>query len=506
MIRQVKDYAIIMLDSQGVVIDWNEGAHRIKGYRQDEIIGKPFTIFYTDEDLRAGQPATLMAQAVECGSVEDSGWRVRQDGSRFWAQVVLTAIHNPSGHLIGFSKVTRDLTVQKEAEIEKEGLEARLRQSQKMESIGRLAGGIAHDFNNLLTVIIGYCQMAMMGLKQDEPLLFQILEIAAAADRATALTRQLLAFSRKQVLQPTILSLNKVVAEVDHLLRPLIGEGVRLELVYAGDLGSVKADRGQLEQIIMNLAVNSRDAMPKGGRLLIRTGNVVVTSERPEATGIVPYGRYVTLEVRDAGCGMDAETKARAFEPFFTTKEQGKGTGLGLATVYGITKQSGGYIILESEPGQGTSCTLYFPIVDLLPEGSEPAERNLTAAVYRANNKTILLVEDESNIRRLLQGLLATNGYKVLAAPDGEAGLVLGSSYSGSIDLLVTDVVMPKMNGADMAKRLLKKHPDLKVLYLSGYTDESIVHHGVLEPGIAFLSKPFRPQALLDRVQHMLEA
>ncbi|MDZ4855459.1 MAG: PAS domain S-box protein [Nitrospirota bacterium] len=505
MVSRVKDYAIVMLDPKGIVLDWNDGAEHITGYRADEIVGKTVCCFYTEEDLRTGHPAQLLAQAVEQGSATDEGWRVRRDGSRFWAYSVLTAIHDEQGELIGFSKVTRDLTAQKEAETEKDKLRAQFLQAQKMEAVGQLAGGIAHDFNNLLTVITGYSQMAMMGLQPDEPRFLHIREISVAADRAANLTKQILAFSRKQVLRPTILSLNQIVGETEALMRPLIGEQIRLELVYAGDLESTKADRGQIQQIIMNLVVNARDAMPKGGRLMIRTGMVEVTQSRPETTGIVSVGRYVMLEVRDTGCGMDSATKARVFEPFFTTKDVGKGTGLGLSTVYGIAKQSNGYITVESEPGQGASFTLYLPVAKASLANPVPVEASLSEPVHETDGVTILLVEDEGNIRRLLQGLLASKGYNVLTAPDGKAGLVLGNSFSGRIDLLVTDVVMPKMSGADMAKQLQEKHEGLKVLYMSGYADESIVQHGVLEPGIAFLSKPFKPQVLLDRVAHVLQ-
>jgi PAS domain S-box-containing protein len=505
MVSEVKDYAIIMLDLQGTVVHWNEGAQRIKGYREDEIIGKSFSCFYTADDVAAGIPAQFMAQALQEGSAEIEGWRLRKDGSRFWAYVTLTALHDEQQQLIGFSKLTRDLTAQKSAEAEKHVLEAQLLQAQKMEAVGQLAGGIAHDFNNLLTVVTGYCQMGLSSLQPNQPLYVPMQEISKAADRAAGLTRQLLAFSRKQMLQPTVLSLNEIVAEMDHMLRPLIGEHIDLKVAHAGDLEQVKVDRSQIQQIILNLAVNAKDAMPKGGRLIIRTGNMVITPARREETGIVPPGRYVTLEVRDTGCGMDAATKKRVFEPFFTTKEVGKGTGLGLATVYGITKQSGGYVTVVSEVGQGASFTIYLPSVlhDAQPEAKAIVAPSGPAP--QGDGATILLVEDESGIRRLLQGLLASNGYNVLTAGDGEAGVIVGSSYRGQIDLLVTDVVMPKMSGADMAKILMDKRKNLKVLYMSGYTDESIVHHGVLEPGIAFLAKPFTPEALVQRVHDVLK-
>jgi two-component system cell cycle sensor histidine kinase/response regulator CckA len=346
--------------------------------------------------------------------------------------------------------------------------------------------------------------MATQALGPAAPLNKHIQEISKAADRAGDLTRQLLAFSRKQMLKPSVLSLNEVIEDTDKFLRPLIGEDVHLELVMAKDLNLVLADRTQIQQIIMNLAVNARQAMPKGGRLIIRSGNTKIDSTRRESTVLISPGQYVTLEVRDTDCGMDAMTKKRVFEPFFTTKEVGQGTGLGLATVYGMVKQSGGYITVESEPNQGALFTIYLPVDSDPHDMTAPETAAKLASAPQGNGAVVLLVEDESGIRRMLQGLLAGEGYKVLTAPDGEAGLIVGSSYSGTIDLLVTDVVMPKMSGADLARKMVEQHKDLKVLYMSGYTDESIVHHGVLEPGIAFISKPFNPKALLERVNHIL--
>jgi PAS domain S-box-containing protein len=496
-----------MLDPGGLVVHWNDGAQRIMGYTAGDIVGRHFSYFYSAEDVGGDKPTRLLAQAAEHGSVEDEGWRLRKDGSKFWARAAIAAIYDEAGRLIGFSQLTRDLTVQKQAETDKTLLEAQLRQAQKMEAVGRLAGGVAHDFNNLLTVITGFSEILQMSIKPEDPLQQAVQEIVKAAGRAANLTQQLLAFSRKQMIQPTLLSLNDVVAQIERLLHKLIGEDIRLEPVFADDLAPVKADRGQMDQVIMNLAVNARDAMPKGGRLLLRTDNVVITPENGEPTGIVKPGRYACLEVRDTGCGMDEETKARVFEPFFTTKESGKGTGLGLSTVYGIVKQSGGFVTVESELGKGASFRVYFPAVQTEAPAEPQADgTHLIKAPCKEKEATILLVEDEAGIRRLFQELLASYGYKVLTAQDGEAGVTVGSSYSGPIDLLVTDVVMPNLSGVEMAQRLLIKYPQLKVLYMSGYTDESIVQHGVLEPGIAFLSKPFKPQVLVDRVQQILMA
>jgi PAS domain S-box-containing protein len=505
MVSQVKDYAIVMLNPEGRVVHWNDGAQRIKGYKAEDVVGRHFACFYPAEDIQAGKPAQLLTQAIEQGSVEHEGWYLRRDGSQFWAHVTLTPVRDDGGQLIGFSILMHDLTRQKESEQDKASLEAQLRQAQKMEAVGRLAGGIAHDFNNLLTVIGGYTQMLQMGITPTDPLYPAVEEISKSAERAASLTQQLLAFSRKQVMQPTQLSLNDVVVQVEKMLRQLIGEDIRMDTILADNLAPVKADRGQVEQIVMNLAINARDAMPKGGRLILRTGNTAITPEHREPTGIVPPGHYVSLEVRDTGCGMDEATKARVFEPFFTTKEPGKGTGLGLATAYGIAKQSGGFITVESELGKGATFTLYFPALqaEIQAVPKTDGQCRITRSLKK-EGATVLLVEDESGIRRLLQGLLTSQGYKVLTAPDGESGLAVGSSYNGTIDLLLTDVIMPKLSGAEMAKRLSEKHPRLKVLYMSGYTDESIVQHGVLEQGAAFLAKPFKPQMLVERVQHIL--
>ncbi len=382
-------------------------------------------------------------------------------------------------------------------------LEEQLRQSQKMEAVGRLAGGIAHDFNNLLTVITGYGQILLGALRPDDPLRGNVEEINKAGERAAALTRQLLAFSRKQVLEPRVLDLNAVVTNMESLLRRLIGEDLSLQAALAPALGRVKADPGQIEQAIMNLAVNARDAMPQGGRLTIETANVELGESYVEERFFVQPGPYVMLAVSDTGCGMDAETQARIFEPFFTTKEQGKGTGLGLATVYGIVKQSGGYIWVYSEPGLGATLKMYLPRVDAPVETLEP--RSSREESFQGT-ETILLVEDEDMVRRLARTILTGHGYTVLEAPNGTEALRISERHGGGIHLLVTDAVMPEMSGRELAGRLIATQPAMKVLFISGYTNDVVVRYGVLPAGIPFLQKPFTPGALARKVRDVLDA
>jgi PAS domain S-box-containing protein len=380
-------------------------------------------------------------------------------------------------------------------------LEEQLRQSQKMEAIGRLAGGVAHDFNNLLTAIGGYSDLLIHRLDGSSPMRRDVEEIRKAGERATSLTRQLLAFSRQQVLRPKALDFNAAVADIDRMLRRLIGEDIDLVTVLKPGLGNVMADPGQIEQVIMNLVVNARDAMPRGGKLTIETRNVELDTRYVCRHPVVHPGAYVLLSISDTGCGMDEVTKERLFEPFYTTKEKGKGTGLGLSTVYGIVKQSGGYIWVYSEIGLGTTFKVYFPrFAGASPEANQ--ERASESAPR--GRETVLVAEDEEMVRTLVRGILEGNGYTVLTASDGDEAISAAGKYGDPIHLILTDVVMPKRGGRDVAESLARFHPGAKVLYMSGYTDESIVHHGVLEEGIAFIEKPFTPDALLRKVRQVL--
>jgi len=374
-----------------------------------------------------------------------------------------------------------------------------LRQAQKMEAVGRLAGGVAHDFNNLLTAIIGYGQLTQARLDTASPLRNDVNEIIKAGQRAAALTSQLLAFSRKQVIQPKVVDLNAIIADVQNLLGRLIGEDIELIAQPDTELGRVKVDPGQIEQVVMNLAINARDAMPAGGKITITTSNVTLAKTGPNR----PAGDYCMLTVSDTGCGMDRQTLSHIFEPFFTTKEQGKGTGLGLSMVYGIISQSGGDIQVESEPGRGATFKIYLPRVAATEDETRPGQ---ACGDNDDITGTILLVEDEAVVRQLVRGVLQMNGFNVIEATNGLEALATSQEYAGPIDLLLTDVVMPRMGGRELAEHLRQMRPATKSLFMSGYTDDAIVHHGVLDAGLAFIQKPFTPAALIRKVRELLEA
>jgi PAS domain S-box-containing protein len=382
-------------------------------------------------------------------------------------------------------------------------LEEQFRQAQKMEAVGRLAGGIAHDFNNLLMVIQGYADLLADRLPAGESLHRNAEQIQTAAQRADALTQQLLAFSRKQILAPKVLNVHSVVADMEKMLQRLIGEDIELETSSKADLWLVKADRSQIEQVVMNLAVNARDAMPKGGRLMIETANVEFDASVSHSPAVVAPGKYVMLAVTDNGCGMDAKTQAHIFEPFFTTKEKGKGTGLGLATVYGVVKQSGGYVWVYSEPGHGTTFKVYLPRIED-EVASAGRERGSQANALPRGSEVVLLVEDEAGVRELAREYLEMSGYTVFVAPDGHTALEMAAKHDGTIHLLMTDMVMPGIGGRELAERVQAARPDIKVLYMSGYTDSAVVHQGVLGTDAPLLQKPFTLATLTVKLREIL--
>ena len=419
----------------------------------------------------------------------------RSDGTEFPAEITISRINLEGKE--GFTLWMRDLT-------ERRVLENQLWHAQKMEAVGRLAGGVAHDFNNLVTVISGYSDLLLMSLAKENPLRRHVEEVKKAGDRAASLTRQLLAFSRRQVLDPQVLDLNAVISNVDRMLRRLIGEDIDLLSVLHPGVWPVKADPGQIEQVLVNLAVNARDAMPSGGKLTLETANVTlgqIQGMRYEPP--MPPGHYVMLAVSDTGIGMNSETQSHVFEPFFTTKEEGKGTGLGLATVYGIVKQSGGYIWIYSETEHGTTFKVYLPRAqEVLAEAFIPGME----ASPRGGTETILVAEDEIAVRSLVCSVLESGGYTVLEGESGDAALLIARAHDGHIDLLLTDVVMPRMSGRELADRVQMLDPGIRVVYMSGYTEKAIVHHGMLDADAVLLQKPFSPDDLVRKVREVLDA
>jgi two-component system cell cycle sensor histidine kinase/response regulator CckA len=495
---------IAILTPEGVITYGSPSVAHTLGYGPEALVGENLASYLhpEDTDLLTGFREEVLRRPGALASVE---FRVRhQDGSwRTLGAMGRNLVDNPG--VRGIVLNARDITQRRQ-------LEEQLRQSQKMEAIGLLAGGVAHDFNNMLGAITGYSDLLLHRLGPDDAGREYVQEIMNAAERAANLTRQLLIFSRKEVLTPQVLDLSETVAGLQKMLGRLIGEDIELVTTSDAPLGRVKADPGQIEQIVLNLAVNARDAMPDGGRITLETRNLVLeaagNSEEPAQGPAfwgrqgrhvgVPPGAYVLLVISDTGCGMDAETQARIFEPFFTTKEHGQGTGLGLATVYGIVEQNGGHITVESEPGEGTTFRIYVPRTAESVQGEQNA-----AAAASPGSETVLLVEDEEIVRRLIQQVLQMHGYSVLEAARGEEALEWCAAPQ-SIDLLLTDVVMPGMSGRELAERAALVRPEMKVLFMSGYTDDVVVRHGVLDADIAFIQKPFTPAALTQKVREVL--
>lgn len=487
---------IAVVDTNGKRLYNSPAYERILGYTQEELAStSPLEQVHPDDRAKV-EEAAKEARAGGVGrSIE---YRMRHKNGT-WRQMESTAntVCNAQGKVESLIIVNRDIT-------DRRHLEEQFRQAQKMEAVGRLSGGVAHDFNNLLGVIIGYSEFLQERLDVSDSLRASVEEILKAGKRAASLTRQLLAFSRQQVLDPKVLDLRVAVADMEKLLQRLIGEDIELTTVLDPQLGKVKADQGQLEQVIMNLAVNARDAMPQGGKLTIHLENTVLDQDyvRRYPYPVLP-GPYVLLRVGDTGTGMDAETKARAFEPFFTTKEKGKGTGLGLSTVYGVVKQSGGYIDVESALGAGTTFKIFLPRV----HQEVAAERqHVDASATGRGNETILIAEDETSLRTLTSSTLEMSGYKVLQAKDGFEALEVSRKHDGAIDLLLTDIVMPGMGGRALAEELGRERKEMRIVYMSGYTGQAVGSQGPVEPGSFYLHKPFTRQALMQKIREALDS
>jgi two-component system, cell cycle sensor histidine kinase and response regulator CckA len=484
--------AVFVKDRDGKYLLFNEAAARYVGKSVEEVLGKDDTELLGAEGARAVMASDR--QVMETNESHTSEEPLSAAGAFRIFHAFRAPYRDERGNVVGVLGISRDITDRKR-------LEDELRQSQKMEAVGRLAGGVAHDFNNLLTVISGYSELMLARPDVSDQMRESIKAIGEAGKRATALTRQLLGFSRRTMLQPRVLDLNAVVVETGEMLRRLIGEDILFTTVPAPDLSRVKVDPGQLDQVLMNLAVNARDAMPNGGKLTIETANVLLSDDDAAFHFDCTSGPHVMLAMSDTGCGMAPDVMARIFEPYFTTKEVGKGTGLGLAVVFGIVRQSDGCIHVYSEPGQGTTFKIYFPAVSERASGSSGSE----PAIALGGAETILLVEDDAAVRKLALMSLEMHGYEVLSATDGEDALRIAKAHRGPIDLILTDVVMPNVGGRELARHLQLLFPGVKVLFMSGYADDAVVRHGLLEADISFIQKPYTPLGLAEKVRQVLD-
>jgi PAS domain S-box-containing protein len=496
LVQGVTDYAIYMLSPEGLVTNWNAGAAKIKGYVEAEVLGTHFSRFYTDADRRIGLPDVALATARGEKRYAAEGYRVRKDGTRFWASVVIDPIYDSMGQLVGFAKVTRDITERLEIERAK----AALQNAQKLESLGKLTGGVAHDFNNILQIIGGCLQLLNTSAAGNAAALRHLSMALGAVDRGAKLSSQLLAFARRQPLQPFVLNAGRTVRANEELLRRALGETVELEMVVSASLWNVKLDPSQLENVILNLAINARDAMPRGGKLTIELGNTLIDETYANTDHDVPCGQYVLVAVSDTGTGMARAVLEKAVEPFFTTKREGQGTGLGLSMAFGFVKQSGGHFRIYSEVDHGTTIKMYFPRTleaeETLPEAA--------SAEIRGGTETILVVEDDPNVQATVAALLGELGYSVLRADDADSALTVLKA-GVRCDLLFTDVVMPgKLKSTELARQAKALLPNLRVLYTSGYTQNAIIHGGRLDAGVELLSKPYRREQLASKIRQLL--
>jgi PAS domain S-box-containing protein len=496
LVEGVVDYSLFMIDRQGIVQNWNPGAERTKGYRAEEIVGRHFSVFYTEEDRAAGLPAKALQIAAETGRYESEGWRVRKGGTRFWASVVIDRILDAHGNAIGFAKITRDITERHQLERAKE----QLFQAQKLETIGQLTGGVAHDFNNLLTAVLG--SLSLITQMTTDTRVKRLAETAArAADRGAKLTSQLLAFARRQTLRPQASDLNQLITAFDALLRRAVGETVSVETNLAPELWVAAVDQAQFQSALLNLVVNARDAMPGGGALVIETKNVVLDESGAAALTEIEPGPYVIASVRDSGSGMTDEVKRRAIEPFYTTKDIDKGTGLGLSQVYGFARQSNGQLEIESEPGKGTTVRIY------LPRASDDAERATLpkgGAKERPGTPSVLVVEDDPDVLDVTIETVRSLGYQVSSAPNALEALTILGHNDARIDVLFADVVMPKgLDGIELAREARRLRPKLQILLASGYTREGLRSRENIAEDTVFLAKPYQLSVLAETLRQL---
>jgi two-component system cell cycle sensor histidine kinase/response regulator CckA len=486
---------IAVTDFDDRIVFANYAMHKASGYEEGELVGESFR-----DALISSNNRPEFVEEIRSRTFFGGGWRGecfcrRKDGSDFPVFLSTGQVKDNQGRVIGIFGIAQDIT-------ERKHLEEQLAVSRKMEAVGQLAGGIAHDFNNLLAVIMGYSELLLEAFPPDDPRNRKVHQIKKAGDRAASLTRQLLAFSRKQVVRPRVLDLNALVDDLSKMLSRIVREDIELTTILRPEIGHIVADPGQVEQVIINLVVNARDAIPNGGKVIIETANSHLDEHYCRSHPTVKPGRYVMVAISDTGIGMDAKTQARIFEPFFTTKEQGKGTGLGLATVYGIVKQSEGNIWVYSQVGKGTTFKVYFPLIDRPPE-LVWTDRDRVESLR--GSETILLAEDAEDLRELTRSLLENNGYRVIVAENTEGAIRLAEQENEPIHLLLTDVVMPGMNGRQLAERIKANHPAVRVLYMSGYPSDVIVHHGILEQGIFLIEKPFSEATLMRKLREVLE-
>jgi PAS domain S-box-containing protein len=491
------DSAIIMLDPIGDIAQWSESAHRMTGYTADEMVGRPFSVLISEDELERYNLDDILRQTVNAGRCHIEGWKRRRDGSGFYAAQSFTALFDRRGGVTGFALTMGDLNEQPGYGSLRHTEQA-LRQAQRMEAVGRLASGIAHDFNNLLTAIQGHAQFLTEDLPENHPSRNDVAEILHSSERAAALTRQLLAFSRGQAAQPETIQINSIVHAMERLLRRVISEDIAVDSVLEPAPWSVRADPTQIEQVLVNLIVNARDAMPRGGRITIKTENaeLVPPSLRHEE---LAAGQYVMLAVSDTGVGMDRETQARIFEPFFTTKGPEQGTGLGLSTVFGIVRQLGGHIFVYSEPGHGTTFKVYLPRADA--SAPEPPAKPYVAREREA----VLIVEDDDAVRSLARRVLETRGYRVWTCADADDALQIMNDYGAEMSLLISDVVMPSMSGHDLVETVRARWPHVGIIFMSGYTDEDVRRDGRVGRNDHFIGKPFTPEALSRKVRAVLD-